>query len=126
MKTAKFSIVAVLTLLGVAAGANEKVIELPPAVFSNNRAVEIGKVTLSDTVLPSGLVDKNCFRQLYAGRRQEVHDSMRTGRRPRFVVQKIPTICGRIQSGKCRCGIPEIGFPGADIMKRELLKALDQ
>lgn len=49
MKTAKFSIVAVLTLLGVAAGANEKVIELPPAVFSNNRAVEIGRVTLSDT-----------------------------------------------------------------------------
>ncbi|MCW1734084.1 TlpA family protein disulfide reductase [Anaerorudis cellulosivorans] len=49
MKTTKFLIVAVLTLLGVAASANEKVIELPPAVFSNNRAVEISRVTLSDT-----------------------------------------------------------------------------
>ena len=49
MKTTKFLIVAVLTLLGVAANANEKVIELPPSVFSNTRTVEISKVTLSDT-----------------------------------------------------------------------------
>ena len=49
MKTTKFLIVALLMLLSAGVKAKDKVVELPPAVFSNNRSVEISKVTLSDT-----------------------------------------------------------------------------
>lgn len=49
MKPKFFLIAILLTLPGAVVNANEKVIELPPSVFSNNRAVEISRVTLSDT-----------------------------------------------------------------------------
>ena len=49
MKTTKFLIVAMLMLLSAGVKAKDRVVELPPAVFSNTRSVEIGKVTLSDT-----------------------------------------------------------------------------
>ena len=91
MKPKFFLIAILLTLPGAVVNANEKVIELPPSVFSNNRAVEISRVTLSDTATVldiaafiARLVDKNRIRQLSVGRRQEVYDSQRTGHRPRF------------------------------------------